>query len=179
MHFKQLQTGPLWVNTYILGADGDSRCMVINPGAAAPVLDYLKQAGYTCTHILVTHGHFDHIGGVKQLRDETGAKVCVHRLDAPKLGSNRENLSFLKGMSVETVEPDVILEDGDTFDAAGLSVQVLYTPGHSKGAVCYVIESERAIFCGDTLFSRARAGRISPIARSGSCIIPSLIKSMR
>ncbi len=151
-------SGAFGVNTYIIGADDSTDCAVIDPGGAEPVLNALKQNGLTCKAILLTHGHFDHIGGVKQVKDDTGAKLYIHEEDADKLSSNRRNLAVLVGDKIAPAEPDVLLHGGETLEIAGLSIRVLHTPGHTKGGVCYVVESEKTIFAGDTLF-RNSVGR--------------------
>lgn len=152
MLLQTVPSGYLSVNTYIIAADGAESCAVIDPGGAEEVLAALNQTGLPCTHILITHGHFDHIGGVKELAAKTGAVVCIHALDAHMLKSNRGNLSVLTGQLLPKTEPDLLLNDGDVIEAAGLTIDVLHTPGHSAGGVCYVLENERVIFCGDTVF---------------------------
>jgi len=152
MRFKQLVCGALRVNAYIAGADDTPEVAVIDPGAAKPVIDYLEANGLRCTHILITHGHFDHIGGAAELRERTGAHLYIHEDDAGMLGSNRASLAFLAAHTLRKTEADRVLRDGDEFDAAGLHYRVIHTPGHSPGGVCYVLEEQRIIFCGDTLF---------------------------
>ena len=152
MYLIRLETGLLSVNTYLVSADGSPACAVIDPGSAAPVLRRLEQDGKTCTHILITHGHFDHIGGAAKLKEKTGAKLYIHELDAPALASNRLSLSMMMGLGLDKTEPDVLLHGGEAFEAAGLSFRVLPTPGHSPGGVTYALDGERILFCGDTLF---------------------------
>ncbi len=152
MRLIWLTCGALAVNTYIIGADDTKECAVVDPGEAAPVLERLEKEGLTCTHILITHGHFDHIGGAGALKAATGAKLLIHAEDADKLASNRGSLAILVGQPLEKTEADVLLHDGDVIEAAGLTIRVLHTPGHCAGGVCYVIACARAIFCGDVLF---------------------------
>jgi glyoxylase-like metal-dependent hydrolase (beta-lactamase superfamily II) len=152
MRLIHFVSGSFGVNTYIIGANDTTDCAVIDPGGSEEVLNSLKQNGLTCKAILLTHGHFDHIGGVKQIKDETGAKLYIHEADADKLSSNRRNLAVLVGDKIAPAEPDVLLRGGETLDIACLTIQVLHTPGHTKGGVCYVVDRERTIFSGDTLF---------------------------
>lgn len=152
MRLIWLTCGALAVNTYIIGADDTKDCAVIDPGEAAPVLERLNQEGLSCTHILITHGHFDHIGGAAALKAATGAKLMIHADDAGKLSSNRDSLAMLIGQPLEKTEADGLLHDGDVVEAAGLSIRVLHTPGHCAGSVCYVLAHAQAIFCGDVLF---------------------------
>lgn len=158
MLFRQIINGSLGENAYLIAADGQKTCAVIDPGEAEPVLAALKREGLSCEAILLTHGHFDHIGGVKQLKDETGAKIYIHEADAGMLSSNRMSLAVLIGTRVLSAEPDVLLKGGETLSIAGLNIRVIHTPGHTRGGVCYALASERVLFSGDTLF-HTDAGR--------------------
>ncbi len=151
MRVQTVVCGPLSVNSYLVSSDG-GECAVIDPGDAAPILASLRADGLRCTHILLTHGHFDHLYGLPALKAETGAQVCVHTLDAPMLESNRKNLSVLTGDLLPKMQANVLLSDGDAISAGGLLFRVLHTPGHSPGGACYLVEGEQTIFCGDTLF---------------------------
>lgn len=150
--------GPVGVNTYVALRESRQDCLVFDPAEAGPVVDYLNAKGLSCAGILLTHGHFDHILGLKELRDRTGAPVYVHPLDADMLEDDKLNLAGLCGVSVPPCKPDMLVADWDTVAAAGMSLRVLHTPGHSPGSVCYVEEAERLLFSGDTLF-RLSVGR--------------------
>jgi glyoxylase-like metal-dependent hydrolase (beta-lactamase superfamily II) len=158
MYFRQITNGSLEEHIYLLGADGTTDTVVIDPGEAQPALDALQADGRNCVAVLLTHGHFDHIGGVRALKEAYQAKVYIHEADAGMLKSNRMSLAVLTGQLSKPAEADVLLQGGETLDLAGLKLDVVHTPGHTKGGVCYALKSERKLFVGDTLFLEG-AGR--------------------
>ena len=158
MRFLPITNGSLGEHAYLLGTDGTKDCVVVDPGLPKPVLDVLEREGLNCVAILLTHGHFDHIGGVRQIKERYGAKVYIHELDAGMLTSNRLSLAVLTGDLVKPSEADVLLKGGETLTLAGLTIDVIHTPGHTKGGVCYALKRERKLFVGDTLFLEG-AGR--------------------
>ncbi len=145
-------TGPLAVNTYIVWREGSFECAVIDPAGAEKVLRAVKKQGLTVGAILVTHGHFDHILGVKALKDATGAKVCISAVDAPALTDDRKCLASMIGVRCEPCAPDVLLKDGSELTVGGVSFKTILTPGHTPGGVCFAVEDGKALFSGDTLF---------------------------
>ena len=151
MQIVKLRTGLLSVNTYIVaGESGEG--FVIDPGGNEKrILQEAERAGITLKAQLLTHAHFDHFGASAALR-RAGIPLYVHRLDAEKL-HGEGNLAEMMGLAVEEPDADVLVEDGQTLEIAGLRVEVIRTPGHSSGSVCYLVE--RVIFSGDTLFCRS------------------------
>ena len=145
-------TGPLGTNTYIFHDDSSADCVIIDPASYERVDAYLKDAKLKPTHILLTHGHFDHILAVAALQREYGTNVCIHEAEAEALSSDKINLAAFVGTSVEKCTADSVLHDGDMLNLADVEVRVMHTPGHSLGSVCYILESEKVIFSGDTLF---------------------------
>lgn len=145
--------GPVAANMIFVGRDGAKTVAVIDPSDAALALSILKDRGWTLSEILVTHRHFDHLLGVAGLKKATGAKIYISETDADGLRSARASLAMMAGETQEPVEPDVLLHDGDTFTAAGLSFRVLETPGHTAGGITFVCDEERCAFVGDTLFA--------------------------
>lgn len=102
-------------------------------------------------YIFLTHGHFDHICGVKALKDKTGAEICIHENDAECLTNERRSLNSATKYAVQLpVNPDIIVNDGDAFTLGENKIEVLHTPGHTSGCVCY--KTDEYIFSGDTLF---------------------------
>ncbi len=155
--FFHLYTGPLEVNTYIV-VNGDSGFVVDPGGDADEIFAIFKKQKAKIDAILLTHAHFDHIGGVAQLvkiasesegKTQSTPTVFLHREEVEKIGSYK-NMGFSMNANPEKFVPDVLLKGGETLDISGLKVKVIHTPGHSKGGVCYVVGNK--IFVGDTLF---------------------------
>lgn len=140
-------TTALETNTY-LALNGE-RAFVVDPGADADrILAAAEAEGAKIEWVLLTHAHFDHIGGVAELQ-RAGAQVVLHRDDLG-IVSSFKNLAFYAGAKVEKFLPDVTVSGGETLDVAGVKVRVIHTPGHTAGGVCYVADD--IIFTGDTLF---------------------------
>lgn len=142
-------------NTYIAFREGSECAFVVDPGSGCPeILAQLEENGLEdVTHILLTHGHFDHIGAVAELKRATGAEVCIHERDLNMLKSSKESLAAMAGLRIQPCEADIVFRGGETIRAADMDVHVLHTPGHSGGSVCYIAED--VMFSGDTLFNMA------------------------
>ena len=141
----------LFENCYIVRAEGGNEAVVIDPGEGAQeIIRQLDKLNLGVSHILLTHGHADHIAAADDLREKYGAKVAIHEKDAEMLGNPSRNLSAFLGRECKLAPADILLKDGDTIDAAGLSFKVMHTPGHTRGGVCYLTGD--VMFSGDTLF---------------------------
>lgn len=151
MKIHHLHLGELKSNCYIVETE-PARCIAVDIGGdSRMLLEFLKLKKLTLSKILLTHGHFDHIGGVAEVAEASGAEVYIHENDAPMLESAALSLascmSFMPFRPVKkyiAVTGDCYISDGD------LSLRVIHTPGHSAGSVCYICED--VIFSGDTLF---------------------------
>lgn len=152
MKVVQIATGVMQANCFLVYEEGSSSAFVIDPGAQVEkIMAHIKHYEINeITHIFLTHGHFDHIGALAELKEATDAKVCIHERDLPMLTSQTDNLAAFSGSAVEECEADIILQDGEIIKAAGLDVEVLHTPGHSGGSVCYIVDN--VMFSGDTFF---------------------------
>ena len=135
-------------NCFILTDNNES--VIIDPGQENKVLlDRIKELNVK--YILLTHGHYDHIGALAAAKKLSGAKVCVHALDADKLSDVSKCMADAFGINkIEKIEPDIILNDNDELTFGSKTIKILHTPGHSAGSVSYVIDNH--IFTGDTLF---------------------------
>ena len=144
MEIKALVLGVLDVNCYLVSTE--KAAVVIDPGfRSVEALDFLKNAKDKERLILLTHGHFDHIGYADELARLTDTKIAIGEFDAPALSENTVNLSALFGAPLKPFCADIILADGQMLNVGDIEFKVIHTPGHTVGGVCYL--------CGDTLFS--------------------------
>jgi glyoxylase-like metal-dependent hydrolase (beta-lactamase superfamily II) len=144
MRFKHLALGDYQTNCYILYEENASACVIIDPGYEPErVLSAVRELRMTVAAILLTHGHFDHVGGVKAIAEATHCQVylCEEDLNLPPYYTNGP-LYYTDGYG-----------EGDVLQLAGLKISVLHTPGHTPGSVCLMVEN--VIFSGDTLFYRS------------------------
>jgi hydroxyacylglutathione hydrolase len=153
MYLQIFPSGPLQTNAILFGCEETKKAAVVDPSLAStgPILWKAKELGLTIEKILLTHSHYDHIADVVLLKHKTGATIYVHSLDAPNLrhpGADGLKMPF----EVEGIEPDQLIEDGATLEVGKLRIEVIHTPGHSPGCVCYYIPEEKVLFSGDTLF---------------------------
>ena len=150
---KNLVVGPLASNCYIVGSESNKEGMIIDPGAEAEViLGNVKDLELDIKSIVLTHGHIDHIGALKEVKEATGAEVAIHADEAQALQEN--SVSTLLGISYPApLPPDRLLQDGDSIDISNLHFLVLHTPGHSPGGICLLEQGHKVVFSGDTLFN--------------------------
>lgn len=169
---KRLVVGPLQENCYIVG-NGKS-CVIIDPGDEADhIINEVENEHLEVKGILVTHGHFDHIGAVNELKSYYHAEVYATKDTSDMMLNWDENLSVMIGGEKYIVDDVKIIKD--TIEVDGLSFQVYETPGHAKGSCLYYYASENALFTGDTLF-RGGCGRIDFPTGSQTAMMQSLRK---
>ena len=137
-----LPLGDYQTNCYIIHEDSCTGCCVIDPGyQSEDILDFCRDKDLAIEAILLTHGHFDHVGAVKELAAETGCRVYLHEAD----------LAMPPMMTAGKLYYTDLYDEGDTLNLAGLTISVLHTPGHTPGSVCLIADSH--LFSGDTLFA--------------------------
>jgi hydroxyacylglutathione hydrolase len=149
----RLTVGPFGTNCYILGDESNREGMVIDPGD--DVKGILTRAGelkLNIKQIVLTHGHIDHIGALKPLKEATGAEISMHPADAKSL-ANRA-LGVLFGLFYPPAPPpDRLLNEGDTIQVGEVKLKVLHTPGHTPGGIS--LAGDGVVFTGDTLFKES------------------------
>ena len=155
MIFKKLVVGPFASNCCIVGSEATKEGMIIDPGdEAKQILKAVEDLGLDIKFIVLTHTHIDHIGALKEVREATGAEVCVHADDARSISGpgNRLISLMIPGISYSAPSaPDRLLKGEDSIDVGDLHFLVLHTPGHSPGGICLL--GEGVVFSGDTLFN--------------------------
>lgn len=155
---EKLVVGPLQCNCVILGCSETREAVVIDPGdEGEKITERITRAGLIVKYLLHTHAHFDHIGATKTLKTRTGATVCLHRKDdfiykmLPMQGIMFGLRRFGMAPSVEK-----FLEDEEILEFGKHRLQVMHTPGHSPGSVCFkLLTDDEAVYSGDTLFQQS------------------------
>jgi len=169
----QLTVGPIAENCFVVRPEGGAKALVVDPGDEAErILAAVEQTGAEVEAILITHCHFDHVGAVAPVARATGAPVYCPELETPVLADIR---SFtMPGFGpFEGYEADETVAGGETLELAGLSLDVIFTPGHSPGHVTYSVRGEDAIFSGDVLF-QGSVGRVDLPGGDGLTLLRSI-----
>ena len=150
MNIKTIPVGQLETNCYVVVNEETLACVVIDPGDESnAIMDYIESNRLRCEAIMLTHGHFDHVGAVNEILEQTGCALYINpRDEGYEVGKS--------GMKFKMPEGGKYYDDGDIIVEAGLEFKVLATPGHTPGSVCLICGG--ALFTGDTLF-RGSCGR--------------------
>jgi len=173
MYLETLIVGDLGTNCYIVAAEHGAEAIIIDPGDdAGLVMDTVAVKELDVKYIILTHGHWDHFGALKEIASETGAKVAIHKSDVQALRKPDLSLAAWLGEKQEEIKPDLELEDGQVIKFGELEAKVLHTPGHSAGSISLLIAD--SLFTGDLLFYGS-IGRTDFVGGS----YESLIKSVR
>ena len=152
--FKLMPLSICDTNSFVVTDDLDSCVLIDAPDDADYIMETLSSLGLTLDKILLTHGHFDHIGAVADLIEKTGCKVYIHSGDLQKLKEGDAMLGRFFGASgFKPVHDAETFEDGDVIREGELEFTVLHTPGHTSGSCCFMIGD--CLFTGDTLFRRS------------------------
>lgn len=153
MVLDRITAGIYATNCYIIGCENTGQGVVVDPGGDAErIMQAVAKNGLDIKYIILTHGHFDHIGALKGIKDRTNAKIAIQAGDAHMLQGPGKSLAALVGSSAGTVSPDVLLKDGDRIKVGNIEMEIIHTPGHTPGGICIKI-GDGVLISGDTLFA--------------------------
>lgn len=142
-----------YTNCYIVVDENKKEGMVIDPaGECEKILDMLNILGVNLKYIYLTHCHSDHTGALEELKEKTGAKLLIHRIESENLKDKDINLSTELGIKNVEIEADARVDDGDILHVGDVELTVIHTPGHTNGGSSLYIEKEKIVFTGDTIF---------------------------
>ena len=146
---KSITLGELGNNCYLITDQASGLSALVDcTDDSKEMRDFIGSA--KLEYILLTHGHFDHIGGVAAISRDYGAKVVISAQDASMLSSGKASLSAFFGIKQDKITPDLTVSEGSSLMLGETQIKVLATPGHTKGGVCYLLKD--CIFTWDTLF---------------------------
>ncbi|SFQ14608.1 Glyoxylase, beta-lactamase superfamily II [Lachnospiraceae bacterium XBB1006] len=147
MKIRQITVGAIQENCYIVIQEETKEAIIVDPGDwPEKIMAVLSEMKAVPVAILLTHGHFDHIGAVPALRKEYAIPVYADEKEAVVLGNTKLSMAQF------TMEADFYLHDGEELTLAGFSIRVLETPGHTPGGCCFFFPEQKVLFSGDTLF---------------------------
>lgn len=176
MILKIFICGPLQNNTYVGVCKKTKKAFVIDPsfGSYNKVEKFIKDNNYTLDKILLTHAHWDHITDVLLLKDVFNSLVCIHKNDLELL-QNPQKSTYFSAITIPSFKPDMVIEDNQKILVGEIQIEVIHTPGHTPGCVCYYIAKEKVLFSGDTLF-KGSFGRVDFSYSNAQDMIKSLKK---
>ena len=173
MKVESIVLGSIGTNCYIVTNEETKECFAVDMAECPQeYVNYIKNNGLEMKALFLTHGHFDHIGAANEVREHYGIKIYASCDEEKLLASPARNLSNAYGMSLK-VTADVLHNDGDILELAGLKIKAIHTPGHTAGGTCYYIESDKTLMSGDTLFAGS-VGRTDYPTASSAAMMESL-----
>ena len=176
MHDLKVRTlvlGALQTNCYVISNEETKEAIVIDPAANADrIIQYLQVNDLVCKGILLTHGHFDHIMAAAELTAFTGVKLYAYEAEARVLADPDLNLSAALSKEYHLI-PDILWKDHEKISIIGFSCEVIHTPGHTCGGVCYYFAEQGILISGDTLFHES-VGRTDFPTSDGHLLLESI-----
>lgn len=157
MNVRNMPSGMLMVNTYLVIDENTKKGFIVDPGGFDKKLcSVVEQSGISLEYIILTHGHVDHIGGVEDYRKKfPQIKVIAAKAELEMLKNPDFNMSNMMGISPVSLVPDITVVEGDCISVGDIDIRFVMTPGHSPGGMCIIIDKEKVVFSGDTLFAQS------------------------
>ncbi len=139
-------------NTYLVWDEISKEAAIIDPAAESQtMIDEIKNMDINLKYLISTHAHGDHIAGNESMNRNFDVKICIHKDDVAALTDSTLNLSSYISANLKAPQPDIILNNGDTLYLGNEKLEIIHTPGHTKGGIC--ILTGNLLFSGDTLFA--------------------------
>ncbi len=173
INIGRMVLGVCGTNCYLIYKEDSKEVIFVDPAdKGAQIYEKLAAKGFQVKAILLTHGHFDHILGCKELKELSGAPVYALQEENVLCEDAANNLSAQFGKPC-TIVPDCYLKDGEVLTLAGMSLEVIATPGHTIGSCCFYFEEGKLLVSGDTLFQES-VGRTDFVTGSQSQLVRSI-----
>ena len=152
MILKRIIVGPLESNCYIIADERTKETLLVDPGDEPDrIIDVINKNNFKIKYIILTHAHFDHVGALSDIKQETGAPIIIHHDERETYRGTREHAAFLGFEIDEIPEPDVLVSEGDILEIGDLKFEIIHTPGHSPGGICLL--GKDILITGDTIFA--------------------------
>jgi len=153
MHIQPFPSGPFETNAYVATSPETKECIIIDPApdSYTAIAHYIDSNALIPKMIVLTHSHWDHIADVDPLKKKYKVPVLIHALDVPNL-ENPGADGLPCWLSIPSVHPDRLMQDGEVISFGNLAFEVIHTPGHTPGGVSLYFKEPRVLFSGDTLF---------------------------
>jgi len=154
---ESFPVGPLGCNCSIIGCKETGDAIVVDPGGDPDkIIELLDKLGLKAKYLLHTHAHFDHITGSREMREKTGAQICLHEGDQWLYDNLLKQVQMFGFEAQDPLPVDRYLSDEEEVDFGNLKAKVIHTPGHTPGSLCFSVEDKDAVLpSGDTLFNRS------------------------
>ena len=159
MHYKRFPLGALWTNGYLFWDEETKDAFFVDPGGKTEdVTKFMNDNGLTLKMVILTHGHIDHVAGLREFVPFVGDNIYIGRNDADTLKHPSKELQELLGVNFDGLEKFREVDDGRVIDFPGYTIKVIATPGHTEGSVCFLVtdrEGHSVLVSGDTLFAQS------------------------
>ncbi len=153
LQIRQLTLGPLQTNCYILGCEETLQCAIIDPAwNGRSIVEAAETDGWMISHILLTHSHFDHVGGLEEVKEVSGAPIFLHPDATEMLSGAPMSAAFFGVRMPSPPPPDDLLSEGQQLHVGKVDIKVILAPGHAPGHVAFYVPDYQVLFGGDVLF---------------------------
>lgn len=165
-------------NCYLCFDPDTKRGFILDPGDSPDRIKFkVSKLGFTPELIVITHGHFDHIGAALELKESYGIKIMALDKELDQLADSSLNMTSMYAESPVSIKPDIVVTDGQQVDICGHKATIIHTPGHTPGGMCVYFADEDMLLSGDTLFCES-LGRYDFPGGSGRDIISSIVNKL-